>query len=646
MRNRFTLALLFCSFWATAQISEGGLPPSRQPQFEALLAAETLPALLLAPPNLDVAWREDAVNEGPTRFAVPVATDLSIDRQGKWTTLPTGERVWRCAVESAGAKGLVLIFDQFVLPEGGKFYASSAKTGAVYGAYTTKSCLPDGQFLIGVVEGEKAILEYHAPAAGTEARIHLNRVDYAYDQNAMRGETPAAASDFGDALACNVNVNCPAGNNWQTEKKGVARILLVFSNGTGWCSGSMIANTAGNAEPYFFSAHHCQLIGNTPNFALWRYDFDYETAGCPNPAMAPPLKSVLGSTLVSWRQETDFMLLKLNPIPSNYGVYYNGWTRSVNPVPSNTAYIHHPRGDLKKISLDANPAVIHAGTLNWGGIFGTSAPNTHWKVLSTTGTFEPGSSGSPLFDPQKRIVGSLHGGSTSTNPLNPCIVTGAYFGRFDLSWDIGATSASRLKEWLDPNNLNSTTQNGYWQPAVGSFDIGGTVTTHWGTPMPNVTVQLTGGAAATDVTDAQGNYLFENVPGAEDYTVTPVYDVTDGNGVSTFDALLINKNTLNIEPMDSPWKIIAGDANRSNSVTTFDISELRKIILGINSTFPSNTSWRFFPANTTFANPDQPFAGGLPAENITISDLQADNLNAGFKAVKTGDVNNSATPGQ
>jgi hypothetical protein len=81
-------------------------------------------------------------------------------------------------------------------------------------------------------------------------------------------------------------------------------------------------------------------------------------------------------------------------------------------------------------------------------------------------------------------------------------------------------------------------------------------------------------------------------------------------------------------------------------VTTFDISEVRKIILGINSSFPSNTSWRFFPASTTFANPSQPFAGGLPAESISISDLQADNLNASFKGVKSGDVNNSATPGQ
>src|SRR5512145_2047513 len=98
MRNRFTLAFLFLSFWATAQISEGGLPPSRQPQFEATLKAQTLPTLLLAPPDVEKAWREDAVNEGPTRFAIPVVTDLSIDRQGKWTTLPNGERVWRCAV--------------------------------------------------------------------------------------------------------------------------------------------------------------------------------------------------------------------------------------------------------------------------------------------------------------------------------------------------------------------------------------------------------------------------------------------------------------------------------------------------------------------------------------------------------------------
>ena len=118
---------------------------------------------------------------------------------------------------------------------------------------------------------------------------------------------------------------------------------MVFSNGSGWCSGTLIANTSNTFEPYFLTAHHCQLIGNNPDFGLWRFDFDYESANCQNPGVEPVPRSVLGSELISNRAETDFMLLKINPIPLNYDVYFNGWNRDDNltTVAANSVYIHH-----------------------------------------------------------------------------------------------------------------------------------------------------------------------------------------------------------------------------------------------------------------------------------------------------------------
>jgi hypothetical protein len=642
MRNRFTLLALLAAFAAQAQISEGGLPPSFLPENQLVLNRTLSGTVDL--PSLDVAVlrAEDSRTPGQNRFAAPVAADVSPANAGIWDSLADGSRVWRCALRSPGALGLTLLFDGFRLAPGARFFAYSAERRRVLGAYTSESCLPDGQFLVGVLPGETAHLELVEPAhARAQSSLHVWRVDVAYES-----EATAAALDFGNSLACHNNVNCTLGNDWQVQKKGVARILMVFSNGEGWCSGTLIANTAGTFEPYFLTAHHCQLIGSNPNFSLWRFDFDYESPTCANPATEPMPRSVLGCERVAFRQETDFMLLRMNAIPTNYDVYFNGWNRDNNTttVPPSTTFIHHPVGDIKKISVDNQAATIQASVLNWGSTFGTSPANSHWKTITDLGTFEPGSSGSALFDTNKRIVGQLHGGSWSQQDPT-CTVTGAYFGRFNLSWSQGTTSASRLREWLDPSNLGPTTQNGYPRPVVQSFSVSGHVATHWGAPMRGVRLSLVGGTTnASALTDSLGNFQFGNVPGSQNYTLTPTLDTNDVNGVSTQDLVLVSKHLLGTETLDSPWKIIAADANGNNAVTAFDIVEARKVILGINEAFPSNTSWRFFPANSSFSDPTNPFASALPPNGMFIGGLQSNFNNANFKALKVADVNNSASP--
>lgn len=645
MRNRLTLLAVLAAFTAHAQISEGGVPPSFQPQNQAVLASK--PVTLVNMPSVDreALLAEDSRSPIQTRFAAPVTVDISTGNTGSWTTLPSGERLWQTALRSPGGLGLTLLFDQFVLPPGAKFYAYSADRQRVLGAYTAKSCLPSGKFLIGILPGETACLEYVLPAnTSNETQLHIYRADVSYDRHGMSG----AEFDYGQSLPCNVNVNCPTGNNWQVEKKGVARILMVFQSGEAWCSGTLIANTSGSYEPYFLTAQHCQLLLSNPEFDLWRFDFDYEGAGCSNPASEPTPKSVLGCERVSYRAETDFMLLKTNTIPPNYDVYFNGWNRdnTSTTLSPNTTMIHHPFGDIKKITVDTQAAIIFGSPLNWGGIYGTSPANSHWKTIPDIGIQQPGSSGSPLFDANKRIRGQLHGGSVSQ--LDQCVMTGVYYGRFNQSWDQGSSSAARLKEWLDPNATNAITQNGYARPVPTGFDISGVVKTHWGEPMPGIKVKLSdvGGSSYSVYTDTLGQFLFENVTGGHNYNLTPERDTNDLNGVTTYDLVLISKHILGIDPLDSPWKMLAADVNKSNSITTFDIVDARKVLLGINSSFTANTSWRFFPEFAIFPDPNNPFNGTLPPNNISINNLQADYIGANFKGIKIGDTNNSAAPGQ
>ncbi len=113
------------------------------------------------------------------------------------------------------------------------------------------------------------------------------------------------------------------------------------------------------------------------------------------------------------------------------------------------------------------------------------------------------------------------------------------------------------------------------------------------------------------------------------------------NGVSTFDLVLISRHILGIQSLDSPYKVIAADANHSGSITASDIVELRKLILGIYPKLPDNTSWRFVDAGFTFPNPANPFQFSFP-EGRSWGDILANTIGPDFYGIKVGDVNCSA----
>jgi len=88
--------------------------------------------------------------------------------------------------------------------------------------------------------------------------------------------------------------------------------------------------------------------------------------------------------------------------------------------------------------------------------------------------------------------------------------------------------------------------------------------------------------------------------------------------------------------------VIAADINNSESITASDLLQLRKLILGIYSELPSNESWRFVDAQATFDDNDDPFPF---AEQMAMTNMASDYMDADFVAIKIGDVNNSATTG-
>ena len=175
--------------------------------------------------------------------------------------------------------------------------------------------------------------------------------------------------------------------------------------------------------------------------------------------------------------------------------------------------------------------------------------------------------------------------------------------------------------------------------------VGGAIQTEEGEGVQDVMVDISGNgpAVAPVKTDTEGQFLFAGLQPGYDYSFTPVLDQFPLNGVTTFDLVLIQRHILGTVKLDSPYKIIAADANNSGSVTTLDMVELRKLILQTIPTFGNNTSWRFIDKDFVFPNPANPFQTPFP-ELLNFNNLSADELAADFVAVKVGDVNGSAVP--
>jgi hypothetical protein len=185
---------------------------------------------------------------------------------------------------------------------------------------------------------------------------------------------------------------------------------------------------------------------------------------------------------------------------------------------------------------------------------------------------------------------------------------------------------------------------------TGMATVSGLLKTESGDGLEESDVELTGnnpsgpGFNHFDMTDQSGTYDFNHkVPLFSDYSLTPTKDDNPLNGVTTYDLVLISKHILGIQPLGSPYKMIAADANMSNSVTTFDIVELRKLILGVYQELPANTSWRFVDESFIFTNQDNPFTAPFP-ESKLVADIQTNAMADNFVAIKIGDVNNTVIP--
>ena len=170
-------------------------------------------------------------------------------------------------------------------------------------------------------------------------------------------------------------------------------------------------------------------------------------------------------------------------------------------------------------------------------------------------------------------------------------------------------------------------------------DVEGDIYTEMLEEVSEVEVKLDG-SELEDMTGTTGHYTFGDMPMGGDYEIRPKKDGNDLNGVSTLDVIMIQRHILGIESLNSPYKLIAADVDRSEEISAKDLIEMRRLILGLSEEFSNSDSWRFVDAALTFVDPQDPWASGI-LETYEIENLDAD-MQVDFIGMKVGDVNNSA----
>lgn len=475
MKNLYYSCLVFLAYTGSllAQVSEGGLPYSFGLQNNALKATQIVE---LQKPNIQHLLQQDEVNDQlgrAYRIGHLIQTNLSPMNSGTWSTLSDGSKMWQLTIHADEALALGLYFAEEVeLPFGTKLFAFNKNKKHVLGAYS--SITPRFQALQ-MVEGDFLTLEYHAPAHVINLpKISINEVSYFY-----RGVADFV-NDFKDdipttrAQSCQIDVACtPENNGWAEQIRSVVHFTFNPGGGTFVCSASTINNTANDCKPFILTAWHCGERNAGSNINSWVWYWNYQKSSCqPNSNSTNPAKGTQTMTGGTVRASSgngtlnnppganqvagsDFYLVELNAaIPTTYNPYFAGWDRN-NTAASSGVGIHHPNGSAKKISTFTSN--LTNTSFNGGG-------NGHfWRVIwaSTSnghGVTEGGSSGSPIFNQNKRIVGQLTGGSSACNATNQPDV----YGKLRSDWDLnGNANTAQLKPWLDPLASNVTVLDGH-----------------------------------------------------------------------------------------------------------------------------------------------------------------------------------------
>ncbi|MBL8251015.1 MAG: hypothetical protein JNK31_05065 [Candidatus Competibacter sp.] len=408
------------------------------------------------------------------RMADFLEPSQTVARSWRWTTLASGERVARARVSSPGAAALRVGVRINRAPSTGelRFFSDQFGQGRAYRIeFKNLQQLLGGMRNAGeqagenpdvywspTLEGERAVVEIRlTPETDLkQVDLEIHSVSHLLLDPKQSGLLAPQA-----AASCNLDVNCyPTLNqNGDDISTSVARMVFTTSDGTGLCSGTLLADRTHSKVPFFLTARHC--IATAAEAASLETGWFYESSACNSNQLASDVQFRSGgATLLQSLDQNDMTLLRLNEQPPA-GVIYAGW--NWNAEGESYTAIHHPEGDLKKISFGAAQSGYRcdSGSRDQVICF-PDAGGSYFRMLFDRGFTEQGSSGSGIFKDNAYLVGTLTAGS------GVCNDSYGIYGRFKVGYDSG------LNKWLENNKI------GYLEnPQPASYQSGITVISGW-----------------------------------------------------------------------------------------------------------------------------------------------------------------------
>ena len=409
---------------AIAQIQEGGIPLSITPDYSGSIPRNVINDYIITPLNnedlLDQAEQEFN-NSGKFMYAKDIEVNIDLFTYATYENLPEGE-LYRLKLNSTTAKGMQIFFDNFSIPQGASLFIYSENLHDLLGAFTSNNNKADLSFMTGPIYSGSVILEYLRPigASGSE---NLNIASIAHIFQTVNTSSDDFGPDVNDPFydnSCLEDVICNDYDiSYKKEVSSVVKLYLIEDGLYYHASGVMINNTHQDGAPLLLTAGHNHESGPESDFKKWVFYFNHESPGCGFDAkLAPKKYSINGANKITQELRSlsgdpenlaDYLLLSLHyNIPRHWNVCYAGWDATNSFSGINTAVVHHPYGDVKKINF-----------VNGQPTIGLNNPKL-WAVPGySSGTTYKGSSGSPLYDSFGRVKGVLSSGATTcTTPTN------------------------------------------------------------------------------------------------------------------------------------------------------------------------------------------------------------------------------------
>ncbi|PID87790.1 MAG: hypothetical protein CSB06_03245 [Bacteroidia bacterium] len=438
-----TIFFLLFSIYFYGQINIGGKPPSFSFQKKSKVLIPSINMPCRSKNELLKKYRKKESKSEVWIFGDNISCNIDVKENSLVEKLDSGI-LYRLQIISSGAQSLNLRFSNYQVPDKAVLYLYNPQRTQILGGFTSYNTQDNARFSTGLLYGDTLILEYFEPSETDSGSLIIDRVTHGF-----RSVKEYRNKDFNTSGSCNKNAACFKDSGWNKE---IRSVCMLVTGGNGFCTGTLINNTLQNRTPYVLTAAHCYdpKLGRIPSDMIFMFNYESET--CSNPIKIPSHNDISGSVLTAKNNYGDFMLLRLNHTPPpDYNVYYAGWSLDETP-PDSVLCIHHPAGDIKKISIDEQK--IESDIDPEGEFPGDSI---YWKVIwDQNTTTEGGSSGSALFNPQHLIIGQLHGGFASCSALKEP----DWFSKFTIAWDKGSTPSERLKDHLNPNNIPVTQQTG------------------------------------------------------------------------------------------------------------------------------------------------------------------------------------------